>query len=225
MQQHGLLTLPPARPSNGPGRGWRRRTAAADPQPVREWSLPQCGELRLERVTAAESWLWNEYIERYHYLGYTRLVGAQLRYFAWCGDERWALFGYAASAWKLAARDRWIGWTDAQRQAGLARIVGQARFLILPWIRCRHLASKLLSLSAARLAADWERRYGIRPWLLESFVDGSRFRGTCYRAANWIEVGRTVGRGKKDRTGRALLPQKQIFLYPLCRNCRDRLRQ
>ena len=105
---------------------------------------------------------------------------------------------------------------------GLPRVVGQVRFLILPWIRCPNLASKLLSLSAAQLPADWEQRYGFRPWLLESFVDTSRFEGICYRAANWIDVGQTQGRGKKDRHRRASLPRKQIYLYPLCQDCRKR---
>jgi hypothetical protein len=133
-----------------------------------------------------------------------------------------ALFGYGASAWRLAPRDRWIGWSDAQRQTALPRVVGQVRFLILPWIRCPNLASKLLSLSANQLPADWEQRYGIRPWLLESFVDTGRFEGICYRAANWIDVGQTQGRGKKDRRRRISLPRKQVFLYPLCRDCRKR---
>ena len=101
-------------------------------------------------------------------------------------------------------------------------MVGQVRFLILPWIRCSNLASKLLSLSAAQLPVDWEQRYGIRPWLLESFVDTNRYDGICYRAANWIDVGQTQGRGKKDRHRRTSLPKKQVYLYPLCKNCRKR---
>ncbi len=125
----------------------------------------------------------------------------------------------------MAPRDRWISWSDAQRQARLSRVVGQARFLILPWIRCPNLASKLLSLSAAQLPADWEQRYQIRPWLLETFVDTSRFQGVCYRAANWIDVGQTQGRGKKDRHQKACLPRKQIYLYPLCTNCKKRFIQ
>jgi len=223
MHEDGWLTLPPSRADHHNGHRTPRRTPAAEPQPPQELCLPQLGRLRFELVTRERSALWNEYIDRYHYLGYTPLVGAQLRYWVYAEDRLLALFGYGASAWRLAPRDRWIGWNDAQRQAGLPHVVGQARFLILPWIRCPHLASKLLSLSAARLPADWEQRYGIRPWLLESFVDRSRFEGTCYRAANWIDVGQTQGRGKKDRHCRADLPRKQIYLYPLCRNCRTRL--
>jgi len=222
MHEDGWLTLPPPRHRCNNGRRTPARTQAAEPQSLQEFSLPQLGRLRLEIVTRERSALWNEHIDRYHYLGYTPLVGAQLRYLAYAEDRLLALFGYGASAWRLAPRDRWIGWSEAQRQAGLQRVVGQARFLILPWIRCPNLASKLLSLSATHLPADWEQRYGIRPWLLESFVDTSRFEGICYRAANWIDVGQTQGRGKKDRHGRASLPRKQIYLYPLCQDCRKR---
>jgi transposase len=224
MHEVGLLTLPP--PRNGNANDRRRvprRTAAADPHPRQELSLSQVGPLRLEIVTAADSALWNEYIDRYHYLGYAPSAGAQLRYFVYAGSRLVALFGYGASAWRLAPRDRWIGWNDDQRRAVLPHVVGQSRFLILPWIECRNLASKLLSLSAAQLPSDWQQRYGIRPWLLETFVDASRFRGTCYRAANWIDVGQTQGRGKKDRHRRAQLPPKRIYLYPLCTHCRKRL--
>jgi hypothetical protein len=222
MQEDGWLTLPPPRRKSNNGRRSPVRTQAAEPQPLQEFSLPQLGRLRLEIVTRERSALWNEYIDRYHYLGYTPLVGAQLRYLVYAEDRLLALFGYGASAWRLKPRDCWIGWNDAQRQAGLPRVVGQARFLILPWIRCPNLASKLLSLSATQLSTDWEQRYGIRPWLLESFVDTSRYDGICYRAANWIDVGQTQGRGKKDRHRRARLSRKQVYLYPLCKNCRKR---
>jgi transposase len=222
MHEDGWLALPPPRRKSNNGRRIPGRTQAAEPQTLQEFSLPQLGPPRLEIVTRERSALWNEYIDRYHYLGYAPLVGAQLRYFVYAEDRLLALFGYGASAWRLAPRDRWIGWSDAQRQVALPRVVGQVRFLILPWIRCPNLASKLLSLSANQLPADWEQRYGIRPWLLESFVDTGRFEGICYRAANWIDVGRTQGRGKKDRRRRISLPRKQVFLYPLCRDCRKR---
>ena len=223
MQEDGLFSLPPPRNGNGNGRHVASRTAAAEVQPWQEFSLSELEPLRLEIVSPSESRLWNEYLDRYHYLGYVPLVGAQLRYWAYAGQRLLALFGYGAAAWRLSPRDRWIGWDNAQRQANLCHVVGQARFLILPWIGCRHLASRLLSLSARQLPRDWEQRYGIRPWLLESFVDASRFRGTCYQAANWVDVGQTQGRGKKDRHRRACLPRKRIYLYPLCSNCRQRL--
>jgi hypothetical protein len=199
MRDDGWLTLPPPRRKHVNQRRPVPRTPAAEPQSLQELSLGQLGPLRLEIVTRDRSALWNEYIDRYHYLGHTTLVGAQLRYWVYAGDRLLALLGYGASAWRLAPRDC---------------------FLILPWIRCRHLASRLLSRSSSRLSADWEQRYGIRPWLLETFVDTSRYPGTCYRAANWIDVGETQGRGKKDRHFRSPLPRKRIYLYPLCHNCR-----
>jgi hypothetical protein len=221
MEADGWLTLPPARRKSNNARRTPSPLLAPTPQAPQTFSLAELGPLRLEIVTKQRSAFWNASIERYHYLGYTPLVGAQMRYFAYAGERLLALFGYGASAWRLAPRDRWIGWSDAQRRAHLSRVVAQARFLILPWIRCANLASKLLGLSAARLAVDWEQRYRVRPWLLETFVDTSRYGGTCYRAANWIDLGVTQGRGKKDR-GHIRLPRKQIYVYPLCRKFRKR---
>ena len=219
MHEDGWLTLPPPRRKSNNGRRTPARTPGGRASVAAGIFIAAVGPPAIgDRHQAERSALWNEYIDRYHYLGYTPLVGAQLRYLVYAQDRLLALFGYGASAWRLASRDRWIGWSDAQRQAALPRVVAQVRFLILPWIRCPNLASKLLSLSATQLPTDWEHRYGIRPWLLESFVDTSRYDGICYRAANWIDVGQTQGRGKKDRHRRACLPRKQVYLYPLCPN-------
>lgn len=132
-------------------------------------------------------------------------------------------------SWKMAARDEWIGWNAEQRASHLQRIVNNSRFLVLPWVRVKGMASKILAQSARQVPIDWERRYGYWPLLLETLVDAQRFRGTCYRAANWIRVGQTQGRGRMDREHRTqgLVP-KDIYLYPLCRNvqqelCRDTL--
>ncbi len=124
----------------------------------------------------------------------------------------------------MAVRDRWIGWSDEQRQGNLQLIVNHARFLILPWVHIQKLASKILSRCARQLPGDCEKRYGYRPLLLETLVDTGRFRGTCYRAANWIFLGRTQGRGRMNRHhishGRA---PKDVYVYPLCRNVHERL--
>ena len=126
----------------------------------------------------------------------------------------------------MAARDQWIGWNAEQRVRNLQLIVNQSRFLVLPWVRVKGLASKILAQSAHRLLADWERRYGYRPLLLETLVDAQRFRGTCYRAANWIRVGQTQGRGRMDPQHRAAgLSVKDIYLYALCRNVQRELCQ
>ena len=169
----------------------------------------------MQIVTKATSALWNEYIERYHYLGYSPLPGAQLRYFITAEEQIVALTGFGAAAWQTAPRDQFIGWNHDQRKKNLYLIVNNARFLILPWIQSKNLASKILSLTIRRLPDDWEQRYNIRPVLLESFVQKNRFAGTCYKAANWIKVGETKGRGKLGPAGKISVPIKDVWVYPL----------
>jgi hypothetical protein len=123
----------------------------------------------------------------------------------------------------MASRDRWIGWSDSVRQRNLPLVVNHSRFLILPWSQIPNLASHILSRAAQQLPGDWQAHYGVEPVLLETLVDPARYRGTCYRAANWREVGMTRGRGRMDRSGHAQGIRKQIFLYPLHRNWRQRL--
>ena len=165
--------------------------------------------------------LRNELIERYHYLGYVPLPGAQLCYLIEGGDQVLGALGMGAAAWKVAPRDNFIGWSHAQREQRLHLVVNNARFLILPWVRVRNLASWVLGHLAKRMVDDGERRYPCRPVLLETFVERDRFRGACYRAANWIRVGQTQGRGKLDRCKRYDQPAKEIFLYPLASNFRE----
>lgn len=222
MERDGLLALPPPERGNGNGRNRPRLSSASDPREPIVCGVEALGELSLRPVAdPSESALWNELIERYHYLGYKPLTGAQLRYLAFAGSELLALLGFGAAAWTLAPRDRFIGWSVEQRANNLQRVVNNARFLILPWVRSRNLASRLLAGVARRLPGDWEQRYGYRPVLLETFVESARFRGTCYRAANWIRVGQTRGRGKKDRRHRHALPVKEVLLYPLHRRFRS----
>ena len=224
MERDGLITLPLPHHGNGNRRTYSRRTPASDPGPPLTAPVHQLADLHLDLVAArTESHLWNEYIARYHYRGYRPLPGAQLRYLARSEDQVVALLGFAAAAWKLAPRDRWIGWTNPQRQRHLHLIVNNARFLILPWIESKNLASKLLGMAARRLGDDWTDRYGYRPVLLETFVDTNRFSGCSYRAANWVHVGTTQGRGKLDRHHTAKLPRKDIWLYPLVKHFRPHL--
>ncbi len=152
MQNDDLLTLPPPRNGNGNGKPRVRLTAATDPGQPCTAEVHQLGEIRLQLVCdRTVSRLWNEYIQRYHYLGYQPLPGAQLRYLAQAAGQTVALLGFGAAAWKTAPRDRWIGWSDHQRQARLHLIADNARFLILPWVRSQNLASKLLAMAARRL--------------------------------------------------------------------------
>ena len=217
MERGGLIQLPKALTRNGNGRTRPSLTSAsAAPAPV-DAPLARLEPLRFQNVQkGADSRLWNELIQRHHYLEYTPLSGAQLRYLVWSGSGRvLAALGFGASAWHLKPRDQFIGWSDGQRRKSLHLIVNNARFLILPWIHSAGLASRILSGILPSLLADWPRRYGYRPVLLETFVESPRFVGTAYRAANWICVGQTKGRGKLEKQNLRVCPLKNIWLYPL----------
>ncbi len=221
MQADGLITLPASQMTRARRPAHFPPTPATDArsalvQPVHE--LPALA-LRPPAGNAA-SRLWNEYIARYHYLGYTPMSGNQMRYNVFAGEQLVALLGFGASAWKLAAREHFIGWGEAQRRRNLQLVVNNARFLILPWIQSKGLASKILALAARQLPAHWQQRYGFSPVLLETFVQSPRHRGTCYKAANWTHVGQTVGRGKKCPVHEAVIPIKDIWLYPLRKDFR-----
>jgi hypothetical protein len=175
--------------------------------------------------TPADHRLFRCYLSDYHYLGYRAPYGAQLRYFVRAAQPDLpplAALLFTSAAWRMAPRDRYIGWTDAMRQSNLPQVVNHSRFLILPWARIPHLASHVLAQAAQQLRRDWQVRYGVEPLLLETLVD-PYYRGVCYRAANWVEVGMTQGRGRMDREHRAPVAAKQIFLYPLHRHWRQRL--
>ena len=224
MHRDGLIPLPAPRRRHYNGTLHRRRTPQAEPElPIiaRVDALPalQVRPLADQR----EAQLWREYVDRYHYLGYTPLPGAQMRYLVTSQRRVLAVVGFGASAWKAAPRDRFIGWSVAQREARLQLVVNNARFLILPWVQVRNLASTVLARSSRRLPDDWQARYGYRPLLLETFVQSDRFAGTSYRAANWTHVGQTQGRGKLDVHKTYALPRKDIWLYPLRRDFRRRL--
>lgn len=224
MERDGLITLPPPQKGNGNGRRRPRLTAASDPKTPLSLSASELGPLVLRPVdTPPDSALWNELIERYHYLEYEPLPDAQIRYLVFGRGHLLAALGFGAAAWKVAPRDRFIGWAAGQRRANLHRVANNARFLILPWVTVRNLASRILAASAKRLPRDWKNRYGYQPCLLETSVERDPFRGTCYRAANWIYVGDTQGRGKLDRQHRHALPVKQVYLYPLHGSFRQKL--
>lgn len=222
MQTDGLVQLPaPIHRNNNSGR-MITKTMQTDPHTPLLKPVSQLQGVHLHQVsTKPDSRLWNEYIDRYHYLGHKALPGAQLRYFARSDEGLLALFGFGAAAWKTTPRDSFIGWTSSKREEHLHLIVNNARFLILPWIQSKHLASKLLGLVARRLASDWKDRYGYRPVLLETFVEKEKFQGTCYRAANWTYLGDTQGRGKLDRRRTSCLPIKSVWVLPLCEDFRQ----
>ena len=231
LEARGLVRLPPVR--DGVGRRGPReapRSAQGAPAPEVGGVLPDVLPLALEVVPPGRtgpSRLWRELIGRYHYLGDRVPVGATLRYVvrsAQRPDQILACLGWTSAAWKITVRDRWIGWSDAQRRQALPYVVNNSRFLILPWVEVPHLASHLLGLMARRFAPEWERTYGIRPVLLQTLVEQGR-AGTFYRAANCIALGPTTGRGRMDRHDRrAGLAIKEVFAYPLRPRARQLLR-
>jgi hypothetical protein len=225
LQKQGVLRLPALRKLGGRG---PRRVDLSQPRfepELVECTAGECEPLELALVEGpAESRLWREQVERYHYLGCRVPFGAHLRYWVRNHQRELACLLWNSPAWKMKPRDAWIGWSDQQREHNLQWIVNNGRFLVLPWVRVKGLASKILALSARHMPHDWQARYGHRPLLLESLVDTQRFRGTCYRAANWIHVGQTAGRGRMDREhqhhGQAI---KDIYVYPLVREARQLL--
>ena len=228
LEAEGWLKLPAVRRLGPRGPRQIQLTATSAPQAAVEGTAGEFEPLELRVVESQrDSGQWTELIERYHYLKYRVPVGANLRYLVRSGQREGVVLAcllWSSPAWRMAARDMWIGWNAEQRARHLQFLVNNSRFLVLPWVHIKGLASKILAQSARQLPTDWEHRYGYRPWLLETLVDPQRFRGTCYRAANWIRVGQTSGRGRMDREHKAHgQAVKDIYVYPLTRDARQRL--
>lgn len=220
----GLLRLPALRPCR---KSKRAITFGARTDPEKEWvgTVRDFAPIRVEPLLDKEERdLWNEYVERYHVLGYKRPFGAHQRYFILeRSGRRLGCLLFASSAWALSVRDEWIGWSERDRAQRLNWVVANTRFMIFPWVKVRNLASKALSLVAARIRQDWQDRYDYAPVLLETFVEPAHYRGTCYQAANWIQLGLTAGRGRMDRHTRYLSTPKLIYVYPLVQDFRSHL--
>ncbi len=171
---------------------------------------------------------FRELVGRYHSLGYKVPFGAHLQYLVWISRPVPTVVGclqFSSAAWRMQARDRWIGWDDATRARHLPQVVNNSRLLLLPWVHIQNLVSATLAHALRLLAADWQAQYGVTPLLVETFVDPARYTGACYRAANWAEIGETSGRGRDDRQHRRHgSGPKRVFVYPLRRNARARLR-
>ena len=219
LERRGLLQLPRRQ------RGGGSRPAqppAAEPlglwaEPLIAGTLGQVRPVKLAAVqSAGERGLLTTLLQNHHYLGYRRPVGENLQYLAWDRAGRsLACLVFGAAAWKCAPRDQFIGWSPAGRAGHLHLVANHTRFLVLPWVRVPHLASQLLGLVAARISSDWRSKYGHGICLLESFVEGDRFGGRCYRAANWICVGQTQGRRRNDLERSLQVPCKEVYLYGL----------
>lgn len=222
LERKGHITLPPPRctPPNPLARRRAPPRIEVDESPI----LAPIGELlpvqvELVRATAGEK-LYNSLLAQYHYLGYCYPIGEQLKYLIRWQHRPIACMGWSSAVRHLGPRDRFVGWTADQRKNNLRLIGYQTRYLILPWVKVKNLASYLLALIAARISCDWSRAYNHPVYLLETFTDPSRHPGTSYRAANWEYLGMTTGRGKNDRTKRPNRPPKAIWCYPLCRDFR-----
>ena len=227
LHEKGIISLPGRRVSR-PAKVRSRIERTENAKKGKDISGPLKPLLPLSLISVADKAqrdLWYEYVDRYHYLGYRIPFGAQLRYFVESrGGTCLGCLQFSSPGWRMAGRDGWIGWSDQQRQQNLQKVINNSRFLIFPWVRVKNLASSILSLCTRVVADDWEKRYGIRPVMLETLVDNSRYAGTCYKASNWIYVGTTTGRGRMDRdhTRHGQSP-KDIYVYPLTSRFREEL--
>lgn len=227
LEKRGHIVLPPRQRKST--NGYRNRSAqwvCHRSEPIEE-SLAALLPLHLAcpGPGCEQDKLFRYLLSTHHYLGYTNTAGENMKYLVHSRDGRvLACVLFAAAAWKSASRDAYIGWSAPVRERNLRHVTNNARFLVLPWVKVAHLASHLLSRIARRINADWMDKYGHRLYCLETFVDRSRYRGTCYRAANWRWVGQSTGRGRNDRHHRLSVPAKDIYLYPLVGDFQRRLR-
>jgi hypothetical protein len=223
LEKRGLIELPPPlRAARRPG--YKNKTSlpkdfVATP---RSQSLRCFSTLDMEMVRgSSKEHLYNALIDSYHYLGYHQGAGEQLKYIIRGDGQVLAVIGFGGAAFKLAARDRHIGWDQEARQRHLVKVVNNNRILILPWIRVPYLASHILGQIGRRIRSDWQEYYQRDIVLLETFVEHGRFKGTCYQAANWCYIGQTTGRGRNDRYSINWVPIKDIYIYPLDRHYRQ----
>lgn len=218
LERRGHVALPACEevPGFAPEAAKRRQPPA---MPEVRCRLEELGAIEVVPVTSrysGASEIWNGLMEAHHYLGSGPLCGAQIRYLVHSSNYGWlGAMSFSAAAWRLKDRDEWIGWSERARVANLQQVVCNSRFLIAPSVEVPNLASHVLSLSVRRLAGDWRERYGYAPVLVETFVDGQRFAGTCYRAANWVWVGQTAGRDNGYSNGKRSTGKKEIYVYPL----------
>ena len=224
LEEEGLIELPPLDTS-------KRRLGNSKLPDFQIDTTPITGELKdLEpiRLEIARAGIdlkrWRHYVNEYHMLGDKQVFGSRLAYYIKSNETILGCLQFSASSWALSSRDEWIGWNIQDRKQRLHLIVNNSRFLILPWVTIKNLASKALALAIKQLPEDWLREYCYAPVLLETFVDTSHFAGTCYKASNWIYLGETQGRGRMDRERENSLSRKAIYMYPLQYDFKDCLK-
>ena len=227
LETQGVLQLPPKRPTKPVGSRTRvPLSARGEAAAALQGKVGAFEPIVLEPVqTEPQRLLYRELVGRHHYLGHAVPFGAHLRYLFYSGQQVLGAMQFSSPAWRMAVRERWIGWDEPARRGNLQRVLSQSRFLILPWVHIANLASVVLSRALRRLRPDWQARYGVEPLLVETLVDESRYSGHCYRAANWIRLGHTAGRGRMDRAHqREGAAPKAVWVYPLVANAAQRLR-
>jgi hypothetical protein len=226
LHRGGHIELPDRKKAPREHPGQRRKPATdmiLDRNPIRG-ALRELGLLTISLVRrTGDEPLFDGLIESYHYLGYSRPVGEHIKYLVYAGERPVACLAWSSGPWHMGPRDRWIGWTPAVRRRNLHLLAYNTRFLILPWVKVPHLASHILGRIARRIRADWQQLYGHPVHYLETFVDQERFKGTCYRAANWVHLGQTTGRGIKEKTKKVTRSIKDVLGYPLSKDFRDKL--
>lgn len=226
LNRKGLISLPPRR--NGANNEKRNRHIPF----VETKQIPLEGkpsnfepvQLKLVRNTPLEP-LYNSLVQQHHYLGYRQIVGSHLKYIAFIGEQPVACLGWGSAAWSVKSRDSFIGWSKSIKEKNLHFIANNTRFLILPWTSIKYLASKILALCAKRISGDWLCVYNHPLYLLETFVEKDRFKGTCYKAANWTRVGQTKGMAKRGHDHLFHGNIKDVFLYPLGKNFKEKLKE
>jgi Domain of unknown function (DUF4338) len=231
LEARALLVLPEKRAGRPVGsRTEVPVTAEGTAGPVIRGTAHDMGRLEWELVRRDEARrLFRELVGRYHYLGHSVPFGAHLRYLIYAQRRERSVVAcvqFSSAAWRIRVRDEWIGWKDDRRRRNLQHLVNNSRFLVLPWVDVKNLASRILSEAVKRMAVDWKRQYRVEPLLAETLVDPRRYRGTCYRAANWMDLGLSSGLGRQDRrrSGEEVAP-KTVLVYPLAENAVERLRE
>lgn len=226
LERKGELRLPARQKRGGVARarGAVHTERTAPPDEALRGKLADVSSVQLEIVDGRDrTKLWNEYLDRHHYLGYSKPFGCTLRYFIVCDRGLLGCALVAGASKAIAARDEWIGWSKQRRQQNLPWVINNTRFLIFPWVKIRHLASHVLGQLARRVREDWLLRWGYEPLLMETFVDPAKFQATCYRAAGWIELGCTTGRGLRRKGEAYTSTPKLIYVKPLSEDFREQL--
>ncbi len=224
FEKKGYLTLPQKQKQTKPNTIQVKPSPRTDPEPSITCKLKELGKIRLiQTSTRDQTLLWNEYTARYHYLGYKKPFGYSIRYFLQSPDHLLGCLLFSGAAKAIGPRDKWIGWSNQERLQNLAWVINNSRFLIFPWVKVKNLASHVLGQACRQISEDWQRKWGFSPALMETFVDPKYYPGTSYKAANWIHIGMTTGKGLVRKNKSYETSPKKIFVKPITPHFRQQL--